>query len=453
MREFRLVSTSGICGYGFPEESLKAAMAREPDMLGVDGGSTDPGPHYLGSGKCLNSRMSMKRDIALMMDAALSARIPMVISSCGGAGGEPHLQATADIVREVAREKGHKFKLAVIHAEQNKGWVKGKLAKGKVKPLTAVKPLDDATVDGASRIVGMMGAEPYIQALDEGAQIVLAGRSSDPAPWAACATRAQLPSAPAWFAGKVLECGAAAALPKGHDCMIATVREDHVVIEALNPIRKCTPMSLANHSLHENPSPCIHVEPGGILDTTNCRFDAESDRACRISGMSWQPKPYTIKLEGAELAGYRAITICGTRDPGLLGQWDSYLAFVRQNIVDKARAFGVEPEQYHLIYRVYGRDGVMGEWEPVKQSQAHELGILVEVVGKTQEIANAVLSIARINTLHVDFPDRMCKEGNMAFPFSPSDIEAGAAYRFSVFHIVEDIDPLEMFPIEYEMVQ
>ena len=110
MREFRLVSTSGICGYGFPEESLKAAMAREPDMLGVDGGSTDPGPHYLGSGKCLNSRMSMKHDIALMMDAALSARIPMVISSCGGAGGEPHLQATADIVREVAREKGHKFK-------------------------------------------------------------------------------------------------------------------------------------------------------------------------------------------------------------------------------------------------------------------------------------------------------------------------------------------------------
>ena len=86
MREFRLVSTSGICGYGFPEESLKAAMAREPDMLGVDGGSTDPGPHYLGSGKCLNSRMSMKHDIALMMDAALSARIPMVISSCGGAG-------------------------------------------------------------------------------------------------------------------------------------------------------------------------------------------------------------------------------------------------------------------------------------------------------------------------------------------------------------------------------
>ena len=452
MREFRLLSTSGLLGYGFPEESLKAGMAREPHMIGVDGGSTDPGPHYLGSGKCLNSKMAMKRDIALMLEAALSAKIPMLISSCGGAGGEPHLQSVVDIVREVARERGYRFKMAKIHAEQSKTWVKQKLEKGHITALKAAPGLDGSAIDRAERIVGMMGPEPYMQALDEGAQVVLAGRSSDPAPWAACATRAQLPPAPSWFAGKVLECGATAALPKGHDCLLATVQEDGVIVEAMNPIRKCTPMSVANHSLHENASPCFHIEPGGMLDTSDCRFDAVSDRAVKISGMQWEAKPYTVKLEGAERAGYRAITICGTRDPGLLGQWDSYLASVKDNITTKARAFGVEPDQYQLIYRVYGRDGVMGDWEPIKESRAHELGILVEVVGVTQEIANAVLSIARVNTLHVDFPGRLCREGNMAFPFSPSDIEAGACYLFSVFHVVKDVDPLSMFPIEYEMV-
>jgi hypothetical protein len=40
----------------------------------------------------------------------------------------------------------------------------------------------------------------------------------------------------------------------------------------------------------------------------------------------------------------------------------------------------------------------------------------------------------------------------MAFPFSPSDIEAGPVYRFSVFHTLVPDDPLEMFPIEYERV-
>ena len=48
MNEFRLLSTSGILGYGFPEPSLMAGMERKPDAIGVDGGSVDPGPHYLG---------------------------------------------------------------------------------------------------------------------------------------------------------------------------------------------------------------------------------------------------------------------------------------------------------------------------------------------------------------------------------------------------------------------
>ena len=63
MNEFRMISTSGLLGYGFPEASLKAGMTREPHLIGVDGGSTDPGPYYLGSGKPVNSRIAMKRDI------------------------------------------------------------------------------------------------------------------------------------------------------------------------------------------------------------------------------------------------------------------------------------------------------------------------------------------------------------------------------------------------------
>ena len=50
-KEIRLLSTSAILGYGFPEASLKAGLDRDPHFIGVDGGSVDPGPHYLGSGK------------------------------------------------------------------------------------------------------------------------------------------------------------------------------------------------------------------------------------------------------------------------------------------------------------------------------------------------------------------------------------------------------------------
>jgi hypothetical protein len=58
-----MLSTSGILGYGFAEESLKIGMSWEPHVIGCDGGSTDPGPHYLGSGKSFTSRLSVKRDL------------------------------------------------------------------------------------------------------------------------------------------------------------------------------------------------------------------------------------------------------------------------------------------------------------------------------------------------------------------------------------------------------
>src|SRR3546814_1696698 len=97
------------------------------------------------------------------------------------------------------------------------------------------------------------------------------------------------------------------------------------------PARRCTPLSVATHSLHENASPCLHVEPGGLLDTSDCRFEAISDRAVRVSGMKWVPaEQYTVKIEGAELAGYRALTICGTRDPLLIGRFDDWIETVRQ---------------------------------------------------------------------------------------------------------------------------
>ena len=115
-----------------------------------------------------------------------------------------------------------------------------------MRALAGLDPLTDAVIDRSERIVGMMGPEPFAEALDAGAQVVLAGRASDPASWVAAAGRAGLPPAPSWYAGKMLECGATPSIPKGHDCLFVTVRQDHVECEPTNPARRCTPLSIAN---------------------------------------------------------------------------------------------------------------------------------------------------------------------------------------------------------------
>lgn len=448
---YRMLSTSGILGYGFPESSLVKGEARGVDMIGVDGGSTDPGPFYLGSGKTLSSRRAMKRDLRLMIQAGRRQGVPVVIGTAGGAGGTPHLQITADIVREIAREDGIHLRLATIDAEQDKAALKRATAEGKMKRLTGGPAIDAEAIDRAERVVGMMGPEPFAAALDGGADVVLAGRSSDPAPWAAMAIRAGKAPAPAWYAGKMLECGATPSIPKGHDCLYVTVDDDGVVLEPTAPERACTPSSVANHALHENPSPCIHVEPGGVLDTTDCRFDAVNDRAVRVSGMTWTPSPYTVKLEGVELVGYRSISICGTRDPLLIDTLDDFLKSIHESTATKVGNLGVTPDDYTLIIRRYGLDGVMGAAEPLRSTaKPHEIGFVVEAVADDQDTADAVLSVARVTMLHTDFPGRLCREGNMAFPYSPSDIQAGPVYRFSVFQTMAVDDPLAPFPITYE---
>jgi hypothetical protein len=125
---------------------------------------------------------------------------------------------------------------------------------------------------------------------------------------------------------------------------------------------------------------------------------------------------------------------------------------VRGIVREKAAAFGVAPESYALIIRTYGLDGVMGAREPVQQVAGHEVGFVIEVIAETPEIAAAVLGIARTNMLHTDFPGRLCREGNMAFPFSPSDIPVGPVYRFSIHHVLELDHPYEIFPITYEEI-
>ncbi|MGD0108255.1 MAG: acyclic terpene utilization AtuA family protein [Rhodopila sp.] len=180
-KEIRLLATSAILGYGFPEASLMAGLERQPQVIGVDGGSVDPGPHYLGSGKPFCSAIAIRRDLRLMLNAAVRAGISVVIGTCGGAGGAPHLELVATMAREIAREDGLHFKMTLIEAEQDKASLNRRVAAGRVRPLARQRALTNATIDRATRIVAMMGPEPFTRALDGGAQVVLAGRASDPA--------------------------------------------------------------------------------------------------------------------------------------------------------------------------------------------------------------------------------------------------------------------------------
>lgn len=445
-----MLAATACIGYGFTETALNRALETGIDFIGADAGSMDPGPYYLGAGKPYVSPEAIERDLRLLLRAARRHDIPLIIGSAGGSGGTPHLQLTREIVERIISEERLVARLAVIDAEPSRELIARRLAEHRIQGLWPSLPLDEQTIMKSERIVAMMGAEPLQQALRQGANVVLAGRCSDSAIYAAIPVMLGYDPALAWHLGKTIECGATIASPKtGQDCIIGTLGQDYFTVEPGHPDKRCTPSKVAAHTMYENPSPYEFVEPSGIVSTQACTYEAVDERSVRVRGTRFASAPrYTVKLEGVASAGWRAVMFAGVRDPVLISQINSFTEQIQERTRNEASALGIAPSQYTLTIRRYGLDAVLGDAEPQSDQIPHEIGLMLDVVAPTQEQAAAVLAKARYIAMHTEFEGRLCTAGNLAMPFSPSDIPVGPAYRFSVWHAMELDDPLEVFPIE-----
>lgn len=449
MDELRILSPLGMLGYGFPDASLAAGLERRPHLIGADAGSTDGGPHKLGEGVGIVSRAATRKDLGRMIEGGLAVGAPVVIGSAGGSGAEIHLAWTREILEDLVREHRWRLRVAYVHAELDKEFLKAELAAGRIAPMRNVPPLSDKAIDSATRIVGQMGAEPLVAALETGAQVVIAGRAYDPAVYAAYAIWKGFPAGPAWHLGKILECGALCAEPgSAGDGMLGVLDGDGFVVEPLDPARRCTPTSVAAHTLYEKSHPFRLPGPGGALDLSACTFEPEGERGVRVRGSRFEPaSAYTVKLEGAELVAYRTIVLAGVRDPEMLAQ----LPAIEQAVVEITRGYfdRIPPSEYQVIFHHYGLDGVMGDAEPRRAgARPHEVGLVLEVVAPTQEQADAICAFARATLMHYGFPGRKATAGNLALPFAPSDVRLGPVYRFNVYHLLRVDDPCALFPLE-----
>lgn len=449
MEELKVLSPTAILGYGFPEQSFKEGMRRHPDVIACDAGSTDPGPYYLGAGYSFTDNNAVKRDLSIMIPAALEEGIPLMIGTAGGCGARPHVELTVNIIREIAREQDLHFKMAVIDAEFEKDFIKAELRKGNVTPLGPAPQLSEESVDECIHIVGQMGEEPYIKALEMGAQVILAGRSYDPCEFSALAISKGFPKALAIHMGKILECAAITALPgSGSDCMLGTLRKDSFVVEPLNPDRRCTTLSVAAHSLYEKSNPYELPGPGGAIDLHSTSFMQISDRAVEVRGTKFVPTDdYYVKLEGVRRVGYRTISPAATHDPIMISKIEEVISGVRSRVEDNFHM--KDNRNTWLDFKVYGKKGVMHMFPETPESSSDELLIIIEAVAPTQEEANTLCSFARSTMLHYGYEGRISTAGNLAFPFSPSDCRMGEVFEFNVYHLLRVEDPCAPFPIHY----
>ena len=255
---------------------------------------------------------------------------------------------------------------------------------------------------------------------------------------------------PEGHAAKTLECGTAAtAQRKRHDSIVGWIRDDHFDIEPMDSEARCTPQSVAAHTLYENADPYLITEPDGVLDTSEAEYTAISDRAVRVHGSRYhQSETYTIKLEGATFGGYPTIIIAGVREPYIIRQLDDWLDGMRVKFADRVveiSGCAIAADDYTISVRVYGRDGVMGKLEPLRDQVGHEVGLLFTVTAAEETTCRTIAKSFAHFALHYPIPEWQGLISGLAFPFSPSDVYKGAVYHFNLNHVVVPDNPQEMF--------
>ncbi|OZC55493.1 hypothetical protein CH267_13020 [Rhodococcus sp. 06-621-2] len=448
----RIYTPTAIIGYGFHDESFAKAKELGVDVITVDSGSSDPGPTYLGEEKMLNEPEMIRDDLEKILTWSVPENIPFITGTAGGSGSRKQLHLVRSIIESIAEQHGLSFRMAVIDCEFDTVDVLDLHAAGAIEPLWPVPDLERGTIERSARIVGLMGAEPYIRALEMGAQVIIAGRSDDSAITAGFAMWRGYSPDISWLAGKLLGCGAAVTEPKnlyGHDGVMGYLYPDSFELEPLHPELRCTKRAVARMLGHENENARIHHEPGGVLDLTGMIMDQLSERRIRLSEPIFRPEPMSIRLEGVEVAGYRSIVVATTRDPALIVDIDNYLERAMAKVDKFVASTGVaEPGEYRVEFQLIGHNATMGTREPVDdRKELHEIGIIADVVAPTQARAATIAAKVRTSIKNAQFPGKY-GHGSVAFPFSPSEVEVGKFYRYSVWHVARTSNIDALFPIE-----
>lgn len=452
MDRVRVLIPTGALGLGYDRDALARGVAARPDIIAVDGGSTDSGPAYLGRGVSKYSRATTRAEWRELMEARAEARVPLVIGTAGTCGADATVDWLYGITRELAAELGQTLTVTRLYSGQNPADIAEAHAAGRVAPLPAAPEIDGDLIRSCTNIVALAGAEQIAAALRTGADIVIAGRTTDTAIIAALPLMRGCYPGAAWHGAKIGECGALATTNPATGTIQVDFDATGFTMEPLSPAARATPYTVSAHMLYENTDPFLLHEPGGVLDVTGASYTALDDRRVRVEGSVWRPGRYTVKLEGARIAGYQTVSLTLLRDRRYVANARGWAAEVAARARgDVTRRMGLAEDAFGLELRLVGVDATLGALEKPAPLPA-EVGVLAIATAPGEAEAAEIGKILNPYLLHHALtPDQPMP--TFAFPFSPAEMHCGALHEFCLNHVLALDDPMAAFRLVTDEVR
>ncbi len=208
----------------------------------------------------------------------------------------------------------------------------------------------------------------------------------------------------------------------------------------MHPDQRCTVASVAGHAMYERSNPFFEYVAGGMLDMTDCVYEQYDEKTTQITGPRFVPVQgkVKVKLEGSGKVGERFIGIAGIRDPYTINNIDRVIEWARSQVEERFAG-----KDYQLYYKIFGKNGVMGDLEPVKEIRSHELCIVVEGIAPTKETAEEITMIGTRQIFYARLPEVKGTAGTAAF-FIDEVLQASPAYTWTINHVVPVDDPMEL---------
>ncbi len=273
--------------------------------------------------------MGYARDFIGAIESVLPAIVDRGVKVIANAGGVNPVACAQALVAAIARAgHGGKVKIGVVTGDDLLPRIDELIAAGhELKHMETGAPLSSIR----NRVLSAnayIGSTPIVEALQQGAQIVVTGRSTDTAltmaplryefGWAADAWNAL---ASGIVAGHILECGAQSS---GGNCLhdwrnipdlanigypIAEVQADGSFVVTKHPGTggRVSVPSVTEQLVYEMGDPHSYITPDVVADFTSIHVAADGENRVRVHGITGGPSTPYLKVSIAYRAGYKAV--------------------------------------------------------------------------------------------------------------------------------------------------
>ena len=269
------------------------------------------------------------RDFVSLMREIIPDCVERGIKVMSNAGGV-NVDGCATAIREAARELGYggKFKIGVVTGDDILGRLDEFAERGHaITNMETGEPLSEVRDKVQSANV-YLGAAPLVQALAQGAQVVVGGRLTDTG-----LTLAPLIHEFGWafdnwdklaagtIAGHIIECGAQASggncqydwknIPDmanvGFPIVEALANSEFVVTKHNDTGGRVSVQSVKEQLLYEMGDPAAYITPDVVADFSSIHLENAGENRVRVFGIKGKPNTDFYKVSIAYSAGWKSV--------------------------------------------------------------------------------------------------------------------------------------------------